>query len=393
MALTVRSAALFALLGGCGDAAPPQDLQDHHARRLSGALGTASAVTPLLGLFTVVARVNDVPTPMLVDTGAPLTFVAPTASVPRGPQRLRSLGLGDATLFDVPAVGDDPFGLAPLVGGVLGVNVICQFNATWDWQRQRFILGDAPTDVVLTGAPAVIPFTLRGGGRFVVSGREVAVPPTRIVLSAEVEGVTRALLLDTGASTSALRSDLVEAMARDRRSARLAVTTQDGVVTQRLLRVRTLRVAGTDALGPAVVGYDADALASIAAEVGGPVDGLLGADLLRGHLLTIAYPAGRLSLQAYRDAGHVRDRWVRAGVLLARAGGAWRVQALLEGTAAAASGLQTGVAVTAIDGAALANLDLDAVEGHLVGRVGEVRVLQTAAGAFTLPVEDVVPLP
>jgi hypothetical protein len=49
---------------------------------------------------------------MLVDTGAPLTFVAPTAGVARGPQRLRTLGLADATLYDVPAVGDDPFGLA-----------------------------------------------------------------------------------------------------------------------------------------------------------------------------------------------------------------------------------------------------------------------------------------
>ncbi|MFO0624733.1 MAG: aspartyl protease family protein [Polyangiales bacterium] len=392
MALTDRSVVVLALLAGCGDAAPT-DLEGHHARRLSGALGTAAEVTPLLGLFTVNARVNDTPTAMLVDTGAPLTFVAPTAGVPAGPQRLRALGLADATLYDVPAIGDDPFGLAPQVGGVLGVNVICQFNATWDWQRQRFVLGDAPTNVELVGAPMVIPFTLRGGGRFVVRGRTVAVPPTRIVLAAEIEGVPRSLLLDTGASTSALRSDLIESLARDRRSVRLGVTTQDGVVTQRLLRVRGLRVAGIDATAPAVVGYDAAALATISAEVGAPLDGLLGADLLRGHLLSIAYPAGRLTLHAYRDTRHVRDRWVRVGVLLARGGGGWRVQALLEGTAAETRGLQTGVTVTSIDGVALAPLGLDAVEDLLLGRVGETRVFQTASGSFTLPVEDVVPLP
>ena len=392
MALTDRSVALLALLIGCGSD-PSADLAGHHARRVSGALGTPSAVTPLLGLFTVRARVNGAPTPMLVDTGAPLTFVAPTSGVPRGPQRLETLGLGDATLYDVPAVGDDPFGLAPQVGGVLGANVLCQFNATWDWQRQRFTLGDAPRDVDVVGEATEVPFTLRGGGRFVLGGGEVAVPPTRIVLPAEVEGVPRALLLDTGASTSALRTDLVEAMARDRRSVRLGVTTQDGVVTQRLLRVRSLRIAGLTPAFPAVVGYDASALAAIAAEVGVPVDGLLGADLLRDHLLTIAYPAGRLSLRAYRDVQHVRDRWIRAGVLLGRSGGAWRVQTLLEGTAAARSGLQVGTAVVSIDGAPLATLDLDAVEGLLQGRLGETRVLQTAAGAFTLPVEDVVPLP
>jgi C-terminal processing protease CtpA/Prc len=109
--------------------------------------------------------------------------------------------------------------------------------------------------------------------------------------------------------------------------------------------------------------------------------------------LTIAYPAGRLSLHAYRDTRHVRDRWVRAGVLLARTGGAWRVQAVLEGTAAASLGLTTGVAVTSIDGVALAGLGLDAVEGRLTGRVRELRVLQTPAGSFSIPVEDVVPLP
>lgn len=380
------------MLVGCGDA-PSSALQGHHARRLTGALGTPSEVTPLLGLFTVRARVNDAPTSMLVDTGAPLTFVAPTTDIPRGAQRLRTLGLADATLYDVPAVGDDPFGLAPQVGGVLGVNVICQFNATWDWQRQRFTLGDAPTDVEVVGEPNVIPFTLRGGGRFAVSGSVVDVPATRIVLSAVVEGVARSLLLDTGASTSALRSDLVESLAQGRRSVRLDVTTQDGVVTQRLLRVRSLQVAGIDAVAPAVVGYDTEALAAIATEVGAPVDGLLGADLLRGHLLTVAYPAGHLSLRAYRDTRHVRDRWVRAGVLLARTGGAWRVQAVLEGTAAARSGLATGVAVSAINGVDLAGLGLDEVEGHLTGRVGELRALQTPVGLFSLPVEDVVPPP
>ena len=218
-----RLALLLAVVAHCEAGTPPEDLRGHHARRISGALGVSSEVTPLLGLFTLTAGVNDVPTPMLVDTGAPLTFVNPGGSLSRGPQRLRSLTIAGATLFDVPVVGDDPFGLAPLVGGVLGVNVICQFNATWDWRRRRFTLGDTPQDAEVVEQETVIPFVLRGGGTFRVSGVDVRVPPTRIIVEGEVEGQRLALVLDTGASTSALRDDLVASLAGDRPSVTVRV--------------------------------------------------------------------------------------------------------------------------------------------------------------------------
>lgn len=384
---------VLALCAGCAETdARPTDLQGHHARRLSGSLGMPAEATPLLGLFTVNARVNDAQVAMLVDTGAPLTFVSPASGRPRGPTRLRDLSVGAVTLYDVPAVVDDPFGLAPLIGGVLGVNVICQFSATWDWQRNRFTLGDPPTDSVVEDGESVVPFHLLGGGTFTVAGASVAVPATRIVVDAEVEGVTRALVLDTGASTTALRSDLVRELARDRASLSLRVTVQGGVATQQLLRVRGLRTMGIEAREVAVIGYDAAALRDIAAELGRPVDGLLGADLLRGHLLTVAYPEGRIRLRRYRDRSHVFDRWVRAGIIAGRVGGVWRVTDVFPGSGAARAGVSVGLSLLAIDGRPVQGMSLDAVDRALTGSVGELRALQTPAGEFQVPIEDVVPL-
>lgn len=391
---------LIGLLGCAADDSRPgtygaADVPQHHARRTGGTFGEATAATTLLGLFTVPVRINgrDGP-PMLVDTGAPLTFVAPSAwrDVARGPITVSSLEIGAAALFDVPAVGDDPFGLAPTIGGVLGVNLICQFPATWDWQRRRFTLGEPPTDVDTEGEPRTIPFRLRGGGALATAGGSVPVPATRLLVDAVIEGAPRRLVLDTGASTTALRDDLVAALAVGRRSASLRVVVQGGVATQRVVRTQSLAALGSTRTGAAVVGYDRAGLAAIGAEVGVAVDGLLGADLLRDHLLTIDYPSGRIVLRRYRDTSHVRDRWVRAGVLLGRADGAWVVAQVLDGTDAARQAVPVGAAVTSVDGRAVAALALDEVDALLLGRAGESRALSTDRGVFTVRVEDVIPL-
>lgn len=389
-ALALATAAMCA----CADApSAPADLVAHHARRVSGALGTPIAATPLLGLFTLDARVDGAPVTMLVDTGAPLTFVTPGASTPRGAFRIGALGLGAATLFDVPALGDDPFGLAPLIGGVLGVNVICQFVATWDWQRRRFTLGEPPSDADVLPESVERSFTLRGGGTLTHSGAEVAVPPTRIVLDAEVEGARRTLVLDTGASTSALRSELIDALATSRRSITLRVTSQGGVSTQRLVRARALNALGVRAEGVALVGFSGEALDAISSEVGARVDGLLGADILAPYLTTLAYPSGRIILRRYRDLAHVRDRWVRVGLLAGRSGGAWRVTQVFPQTSAERLGVPVGAVITRVAGVELRERSLDEVDAMLQGDAGETRAISTSAGEFSVAVEDLLPLP
>lgn len=390
-----RTFVLLALLTACGSepVGTRSDLLSHHARRVSGALGTPTPASPLLGLFTIEARVDGAAVSMLVDTGAPLTFVTPSATTPRGSHRIGSLQLGDATLFDVPAIGEDPFGLSPLIGGVLGANVLCQFVTTWDWQRRRFFLGETPRDLELESPRHVTTFSLRGGGTLDLGGLAVAVPPTRILVDAEIEGERRAMILDSGASTSALRRELVDALAASRRSVSLRVTAQGGAVSQRLLRVRSISALGVTTRDAAVVGFSGDGLAALSAEVGSPVDGLLGADLLAPYLTTIEYPSGRLALQRYRDVSHVRDRWTRAGVLVARSAGVWRVSAVFPETSAARSGIAVGAEVSSIDGVSTRGRSLDDVDGMLMGSAGERRTLQSADGRFSIEVEDVIALP
>jgi hypothetical protein len=379
-------------LAACGaEATPPgpaTGLAMHHARRVGGALGEPVEVGTLLGLFTVPARIDGAEAvPMLVDTGAPLTFVASGAA---GPRTLRSLGVGATVLYDVPVLGGDPFGLAPALGGVLGVNLICQFAATWDWQRRRFTLGDAPTDAETVGDEIVAPFTLRGGGSLATSSGAVAVPPTRILVDATIEDARRALILDTGASTSALRDDLVAALAAGRRSVGLRVAVQGGVVTQRIVRVATLSAFGITREAAPVVGYDRAGLDALGAEVGARVDGLLGADFFQGHLLTIDYPSGRVRMRRYRDTAHVRDRWTRAGVILGRRGTTWLIADVLAGTDAARAMVPVGAVLVAVDGRALEGITLDAGDALLQGAAGETRALQTDRGEFRVRVEDVI---
>ena len=49
--------------------------------------------------------------------------------------------------------------------------------------------------------------------------------------------------------------------------------------------------------------------------------------------------------------------------------------------------------MAAMVGVALQGICLGAVEGRLTWRLGGLRDLQTPAGRFSLPIEDVVPLP
>ncbi|MEZ4408998.1 MAG: hypothetical protein R3A52_21380 [Polyangiales bacterium] len=146
-----------------------------------GPLGDPIAANPLAGVFSIPVRVNGQSgPPMIIDTGSPMTFVTPGAYGGMGTAETTgtaTLSTGSFSLEDVPVVWSQPFGFGADATGVLGVNVICQFTATWDWQRSRFFLGAVPTDVETeaTGAP---PFRLVGGGaaRFSVNGPLVPDP-------------------------------------------------------------------------------------------------------------------------------------------------------------------------------------------------------------------------
>lgn len=400
-------AALLAL--GCGedDRPPvlgnrtgPPTVPGHHARSVEGTTGVPITVSPLLGIFTVPVQVGGASgPPMLIDTGSPVTFVDPGSfgqAAREGTAGVATLATGSTTLVDVPVVWADPFNVSPLIGGVLGVNLICQFTSTWDWQRGRFVLGAVPTDVELTGEARRQSFALVGGGYLATAdGSSIPVPATRLLVEAQVESRTFHLVLDTGASTTALRDDVVDAFTSDGRGTlSVAITAQGGAMRQRYFRVRRLGALGVSREGVTVVGYSAAILASISSEVGVAVDGLLGAEFLRPWLTTIDYPAHEVVLRPYRDASHVRDAMVRAGVLLGVTGtGAVLVSQVAPESDAADHGFAAGERLVSVDGRAVSGMTRDEADLLLLGAVGDTRHVVTDQREADVRVEDLLRLP
>jgi len=395
------------LLGACGSAERPAVLDggvaptvtDHHARRVEGSVGQPVDALPLLGLFTLPVRVDGVAgPPMLVDTGAPVTFLTPGAfgtTRASGTTGQVDLAIGALTLGDVPVVWADPFGLGGTLGGVLGVNLLCQFTSTWDWQRSRFTLGAVPSDADTTDDVAPHAFRLTGGGYLQLSAtRTVPVPPTRLVVDVEIESRAFRLILDTGASSTALRDDAVSSFTSDGRGTfALDVAAQGGLMRQRLFRARRITALGVTRESSAVVGYSAAGLAALSEEVGSPIDGLLGADFLQPWLTTIDYPAGQVRLRRYRDQSHVRDAWTRVGLLLSmNASGAPVVVQVATGSDAARQGFGLGERLVSVDGRPAAGMSGERVDLLLRGSVGESHRVRTDLREAEVRVEDLIPL-
>lgn len=379
---------------------PPTTVQNHHARRVEGPTGVPIPATPLLGLFTVPVTVNgNSGPPMLVDTGAPVTYVR-GASYNTGAAdnnaTTATLAFGTFRLVDVPIIGGDPFGLAPRVGGVLGANLICQFTSTWDWQQSRFFLGAPPADAMVTDEVVRQPFTLAGGGQLrLPNGTSVPVPATRLMVDVEVESRRLRMILDTGASVSAISDAMVAALTADGRgTATINVVAQGGTMQQRYFRVRRIGALGVSRDNALVVGYSAANLAVIAGEVGGQVDGLLGADFLRPWLTTIDYPRNEVVLRRYRDASHLRDPMTRVGILVGEtAAGAAVIAQVLPGSNAEARGFLAGEVLTSVDGTAVAGMGRDAVDALMLGAAGQSRRIITDRRDADVRVEDLLPLP
>ncbi|MDB4932964.1 MAG: hypothetical protein JWM10_5448 [Myxococcaceae bacterium] len=397
----------FVALGACGsderpavlDGSVAPSVANHHARSVTGPTGLPIDAEPLLGLFTIPVRLDGVAgPPMLVDTGSPVTFVTPGAygSPTRGSATSTvDLTVGALTLEGVPVVWADPFGLGANLGGVLGANLVCQFASTWDWQRDRFTLGAEPADADTTDDVAPTAFQLRGGGFLqLTAAQSIAVPPTRLLVDVEIESRTFHLILDTGASSTALRDDALAPFLADGRGRyTLDVGAQGGPMRQTLFRARRIAALGVVREGAVVVGYSAANLASLSLEVGARVDGLLGADFLRPWLTTIDYPAGRVHLRRYRDQSHVRDAWNRVGLFVSPGdGGAVVVVEVAAGSDAAQRGFAAGERLLSVDGRDVAGMPRERVDVLLRGAVGEMRHLRTDAREADVRVDDLIPL-
>jgi len=249
--------------------------------------------------------------PFVVDTGAPLTLIDPTrlsaAGIQPGASQLSSLQVGMAVnVMNVQVVATSPCGVMVCSGtepaGLLGGNVLTSYAVTIDY-RAATVGFDAPAIPGGVGAPTTAAFQLAGGGSIAIPGMDtrLTVPATRIALDVTIEGVSHPFVLDTGSSVMVLAPAVFDALIADGRpQGTVQVSTVSGVHPEPETQLHEVAVAGAAQTNVVAVRSPFD-LAVLSAEVGHPVDGLLGGAYLDGYVVTIDYPAHQLTLRPYNQ--------------------------------------------------------------------------------------------
>ena len=393
----IASLTLVVGCGGSSDAGAPSA----HGRETRGTPSPARATFEGDVVF-VDAAVNGKPGKLLVDTGSPLNLLGPDHfGVPSGSSRVGSVAVGGLTVIDVPVIGFLPNG--GVADGILGGGTMCQFVTTIDYRASTVTLGAVP-DVAGVDSPGVTTtFSLEGGGRGQFStGDVVDFPATRIVVTAKIDGVAHAFVVDTGASFAVVRKSLYDALLSDgRKVLPVDVSLVAGAATASAFRLRSLEIGGAlvSSVVAAYPGSD-NLLDAVGQEVHHPIDGLVGGTFLREFLLVVDYPGRKLRFARYGTREHVRDAFSRIGVSLSHhTTGAhhYSVDRVFPGTDAQAQGVKVGDFVVSVDAVALDPLDVEHADLALRADVGTPHtvVLARATGDTTLTVrtDDLLPLP
>lgn len=403
----VAGAALCALATGCGDDGHPPVIDERdndygaiplHRAEVRGAAGRPTAASRYAGMFTIPVTVDRTSATMLIDTGSPITFLDPaTFSAVGGPytRQLATLELAGVGLVDAPVVMADPFAASPVFGGTLGGMTLCQFASTWDFRARTFTLGGVPSTAETDGTSIVRPVSVRGGGLIQFpDGSGLQVPATRLLVDVTVEGMALHLIVDSGASTVTLRDDLFAQLVSDgRASISVAAGEQGGAATERVARARSVEALGVQRDASAVVSFPASRLQDLSQEIGTRVDGLLGIEFFEAHMLTIDYPAGRITLRPYRDTSHVRDRFRRIGIFPRREGARMLVGALMPGSDAERQGVRVGATLDEINLEPTRGLTAAEADERLLGTPGQTRQLLVDGRTMTVRIDDVIALP
>ena len=107
---------------------------------------------------------------LIVDTGAPVTLIAPNsfpaAGIAPSATTVHSLLIGGLGIVDAPVLFGVDLGRrrAVYLGGILGANVFCQFPTSFDYRDGQVTLGAAAAPAN-TADDLVVPFSVEGGGR------------------------------------------------------------------------------------------------------------------------------------------------------------------------------------------------------------------------------------
>jgi hypothetical protein len=312
---------------------------------------------------------------------------------------LEALGL---KFEGAPVVGGDLSLSLPdvAIGGLLGGNVLCHFPTSFNYRDAQVTLGPAQDPTAVLAATST-PFTLEGGGRGLLPDGKTVVTfyNTRITVKATVEGSEKTFVVDTGASINLVSPALYTQLVADGRGKMegLAASTVMGSAQTRVTRVRSLKLGDAEVTGLAVADVSGQLLTALGAEVGHPVDGLLGGTFLREFFVTADYDNSSLRLARYSTRAHISDEFRRVGARLglARAPSPARyaIDSVLPGTDAAAKGLKAGEALLAVDGQSLNTMEPQAADQLLYGEVGATRQLTLETRTLTVKVDELLALP
>jgi Aspartyl protease/PDZ domain len=387
---THRPATLLLLaLVGCSSASPSSPTPPSSFSPPSRA--ELVAFTRLLDSIVVPVDVGGTTALLQVDTGNPWVEVNPKVfpEAPSNAGNVATLSVESERLTNVqvvskisPCPNPDP---EIVVGGFLGCTVICKSVVSLNYRDVAFTLGpqEAPPDLL---PETKIPFALEGGGTDSLGGFTVTTPPSRIVVSVDVEGVTHRMIVDTGASFVTVDQALFASITKDGRpqlDGGMACTTS-GPSTSTAARVLTISVAEA-AVHDVVISHDTafdETLALISEDAGETIEGSLGGTFLDNFYVTIDYAAGELHLAPYGDTSFVVDPARSMGFgLKARPGGGYMVSSVVPGTDAASKGVHAGDEVLAIDGEELAPLSDTEATVLLFGKVGATKMVQFGAAA------------
>ncbi len=346
-----------------------------------------------------------------VDTGAPETVLDPHVFADQGVKSgvgTIGLGFGGLTFDDVPYWGLEfcapgQCGSQDVVG-LVGGGLLKDFEASFDYRAPSLTLGTPELPAGLQTADS-IDFSLEGGGASQVGSDKTDVPPTRIVLTATVEGKELTLVLDAGASLVVLDSTVFASLTADGRpTADAEAATESGIQDSKVARSRSIKLGKSEVTGAPIFSAPAGLLDDLAGEVGHSVDGLLGGTFLREFLVSVDYPNSVVELRRYDSRDHIHDQYIRVALAIGpvddSADTSYGVTQIFPDSDVSADpdsacfGL-----VTSVDGTKLAGLGVEAADTLLRGAAGESRTLEIesmcSAATFTktFVVKDVLALP
>jgi len=372
-----RSALALALLSGCGSSDDGSKGDGFTPLATMGPLGVPSPTLVGQNVVFVDATLDGhAGGRLLVDTGSPFTLVNGElfagVMLPPQTQVTVDVGVGELTVEHVPALQLTGASMDQLrLAGILGGNVLRQFSCTFNYRDRELQLGaGALPDSV--EEKTQVKFELSGGGFASLNQQVIAVPKTRIPVTAVIENKSYRFVLDTGASDIVIRGSDFDALVADGRPVLgdAPFTTVSGQSTTTVTRVHSVTLAGQTVTDVPVVAEDA-ILDAISSELGYSLDGLFGGDFLREFLVTIDFPRGIVELRRYTTRDHVVDEFKRVGFWLAASGSTgFKVAAVHAGGDAATKGVVAGDEIVAIDGTVLAGLDVLASDALLNGSVG-----------------------